>query len=269
MCTDICINILSDFLFLLLSVLVARFFYMGFRRRKLLNFFGIGKTKRIAIYISNLRIQPTNFNGEIIPSGTQISFDQYPLGGAFGIDGLLHSYSGHAIVKGELDAANQYRDLFNYFIPSLSDKSNILGTILLSDIKMAIISSPNSDAEIETSSTIISFGGPVYNVASSIIERLQNSQVAFSEESVSFTVEGIPAFTDLAYGFIERIFDKVNNRYCFYIAGLSEMSTVRAAQHLAFEWKKISEKHNDKEYFLIVLKFDSNNTNNWTVVLER
>jgi hypothetical protein len=269
MLENILTNIVSDMIFLLLSVLTACLVLILPQRRKLLRFFGIKEQKRMVVYISNLQIRPSSSSTQVVASGTMAPVSYSTPGGAFGIDDTLCSYTGNAVVFSEIMAANQYRDLFNFFIPSLSDKSNLLGTILFSDVKVATFISPKINENIESYGAIIALGSPGYNAVSSYIERELQSQVTFSDENDKFQVEGIPSFADLNYGFVERVFDKVNNRTCFYIAGLFEESTIRASQYLIAQWKNLQKRHGHDKPFVIVLKFDTMNKNNWTLVLER
>ena len=53
-------------------------------------------------------------------------------------------------------------------------------------------------------------------------------------------------------GLVERLIDTRNNRYVFYVAGLSE--TARAAQFLALEWRQLASKFGDRTPFLVMLR---------------
>ena len=80
---DVGVNLFSDLVFIILSLLIYWAYYLFTERRKLLKFFGIWGSKKIIIYISNLNIL---------------------LGGAAGIDGLRYSFQGSAIAAEESKA---------------------------------------------------------------------------------------------------------------------------------------------------------------------
>ena len=90
----------------------------------MLCFFNITETKRLVIYLSNLRI---------------IS------GGSIGIDNQTRAYSGTTVVYGEQDTATKYKERFNYLIPSLSESPSLWSKILFADIKVTSLPSPLSE----------------------------------------------------------------------------------------------------------------------------
>lgn len=146
---DIGINLVSDLIF---SILVFIFFYAVFlttKRRKLLRFFGIEKTKKLTIFTSNLIVE------------------RY---GALGNDGVRYSYRGTAIPNEESKAATQIQNLFNYFLPSQVEKPGFLSKLLISDVEVKVFPSPIEENMVEQSSSIISLGFPPYNLISRYIE---------------------------------------------------------------------------------------------------
>lgn len=146
---DIVINILSDFLTLILGISIYWLFFLIVRRNELLKFFGISKNKKVSIYLSNVRVQ------------------KY---GSKGLGGILYSYQGQSIPYEESKAAIQLKSLFNYFLPSLFEKPKLLSKLLISDIDANVIASPDEENIIDTSSSIISLGFPAYNSVSNNIE---------------------------------------------------------------------------------------------------
>lgn len=151
-------NIISDILFLLVLVVLGWALLVITRRANLLRFFGVGESRRMVVYLSNLRIVR---------------------GGAIGIDGRQRSYQGATITFLEMLVANRFRDVFNYLLPSLSDRPGILSKLLVSDVQVQLIHSPLNEGELERSSPFITLGSPAYNIASRFAEEKLHSQARF------------------------------------------------------------------------------------------
>jgi len=151
-------NLLSDAIFLLLAIFLGWVIFQFFRRNKKLEFFQIKETRRIVIYVANLRVRKC---------------------GAIGIDNQIRSYAGQAIAYKEIQCANQFRDFFNYLIPSLADRPGILSKLLISDVKVEIAISPLTEAQLEKQASFITFGSPAYNMASQFLHDKHLSKVTF------------------------------------------------------------------------------------------
>ncbi|MEN6580327.1 MAG: hypothetical protein ABFD05_06810 [Anaerolineaceae bacterium] len=326
MLCDIGTNLLSDVIF---SLLVFIFFYVIFlltKRRKLLRFFGIEKTKKLTIFTSNLIVEKF---------------------GSLGNDGYRYSYQGTAIPNEESKAASRLQTLFNYFLPSQIDKPGFVSKLLISDVDVKIFPSPVQENTIEQNASIISIGLPPYNLISRFVESSLNpharldyikptetdlhpdgnsnksqrlipsdnsagtavpsgiaitsgsivpSGVALTSGSVvpsgiagvtntsSYTgdtsassvresegneerplqpvirVQDVPPFADTCIGFVQKIFDSKNNRFFFYVAGLSENSTAGSAYYLASNWEDLNKTYGSDTAFCVLLKVS--NTNN-------
>jgi len=290
-------GVISNFVFLAITIVIGWCIFRFTRRTQLLKFFGINESRRIAIYLSELKLEQ---------------------GDASGIDNRFYSYTGSAVAFGEMQSANRFRDLFNYFLPSLSDVPNFLSKLLISDVHVQLQHSPASTGEIEYSASFITFGSPVYNLASRFVESKLHSKAQFSLQKTAFTnsdrttnlgimglveihdspspipsgtpipekrfetpseplqwinqttinVEGIPPLHDSTYGFVERIIDHENKRSVFYVAGISELSTVGAANFLITEWGKLQQKFGNDKNFLVMLKFEPNDYRRWAKIFE-
>ena len=291
-------NIVSNFLFVLLGLLIGWAILKVLRRDKLLYFFGVASSRRIVIYISNLRVQ---------------SF------GAIGIDNVNRSYQGSTAAFYELQSAIKLRDLFNYLLPSLSEKPGLLAKLLISDILVQVLHSPLQKSQLDNSSPFIAMGSPAFNVASKYIEEELQSQVKFrlgtiapwkslmtpyglgptahstqtpiyptgssytpsaspagavepgaEEIPPAFLISGLAPITDTSYGFVERLIDTRHaNRHIFYVAGLSEIATAGAAQFLVTEWQRLSNKNGKQAPFLVMLRFEPTDLTKWNIIFER
>lgn len=302
-------NLISDVLFILLAVIFGWIIFRFSRRAKLLDFFGIGKSRRITIYISNLRVKT---------------------GGAVGIDGQELSYQGSTAAFGEMVEANRFRNLFNYLLPSLSENPGLWSKLLISDVHVQLLISPLVETQIEGSTSFISLGGPAFNIASRIAENRLHSKARFSTIAVQEThtpslhsssnaesdysgatgahvlnisvldtaahveppqvitqsgialnqhqaakqlsalqVDGVPPMTETTYGFVERLIDHENKRSIFYVAGISELATAGAAHYLISQWEKLAGKYGTEKGFLVMLRFEPDDYRRWSVVFER
>lgn len=243
-------GIIANLIFTILIIFFGWIIYYLTERRKLLSFFNIQSTKRLVIYISNLRIQQ---------------------GGALGVDGQPRAYQGTTVVYNEQRVAIKYKESFNYLVPSLSESPSFLSKILFADIKVIILPSPLKESEVESNCSTISFGSPGYNKVSELIESDSKTIVRFSQNNSQIFIDNIPSLTDGNNGFIQRIYSNQDGQKLsrFYVAGLSELGTIGAANYLAANWKRIRKKYNDDESFLIVLRFPTINLDNYTIVLER
>jgi hypothetical protein len=242
------LDVLSHFIFAILLLVIGWLLYFFTERKKQLNFFGIKTTKRIVIYLSNLRIVR---------------------GGSIGIDNNPRAYSGTTVVYNEQLVASKFKERFNFLLPSLSENSSILNNILFADIKVTILPSPLTLGEIDATTSLISFGSPGYNLTSKYIEDDRKSIVAFSNDMQAMKIDHVSDFSDTASGFIQKLVDSNSGRCTFYTAGLSELGTIGAANYLCSNWKILHEKYGSEKQFIVMLKFDNGNWDNWTIVLER
>jgi hypothetical protein len=161
---DIGINLLSDVIFLVVALLIWGAYYLFSDRMQLLKFFEIWGSKKIAIYISNLNVL---------------------LGGTTGIDGSRYSFRGSSIAAEESKAATRLQNLFNYFLPKQVDKPELLNKLLISDIDVTIIPSPNNMNAIEQSASIIVIGSPAYNLASTSVQNDNRTLAKFENAQVT------------------------------------------------------------------------------------
>lgn len=247
---DILSGVIANFIFTILIIVSGWIIYYLTERRKLLDFFNIRRTKRLVIYISNLRIIK---------------------GGSIGVDNKPRAFQGGTVVYNEQVTANKYKERFNYLVPSLSESPSFLSKIVFSDIKVTILPSPLKEDEVESNCSIVSFGSPGYNKVSEIIEKANNSSVKFSEDNTSISIKNLPLIRDDRNGFIQRLNcnqDK-QEKNKFYVAGLSELGTVGAANYLVSNWKQLKKKYKNDESFLIVLRFPTSNLDNYTIDLEK
>jgi len=243
-------GVISNFIFLILLIAIGWLLYFFTERRKLLEFFGIKDSKRLVIYLGNLRITH---------------------GGSLGVDNRPRNYSGTTIVYNEQLTASKYKEQFNYLIPSLSDSPSFLSKILFSDIKVTSIPSPLKKNEIEVNCSLVSFGSPGYNKVSEEIETYSETKIKFSNDFQSIELDNLPPLKDTLNGFIQRLIlhNDGQTRSVFYVAGLSEHGTIGAANYLIDNWRQLRKKYGENKSFTIVIRFPNSNYENFTIVSER
>ena len=296
-------NLLSDALFILL-ILILGWLWVHFTRRTQLHaFFGVSGSRRIVIYLSNIRV---------------LTF------GAVGLSGQKMSYQGSTVAHGEMLAANRIRDLFSFIIPSASEGPTFLSRLLFSDVLVQVLLSPLDAHDVDAQAPLISLGSPAYSAASLFIETntpggarfrfgvLRSKEVDASppfaihpvagstdtevhilpyrggtvsmpsaspslpadpkheeEKPSAILVRGVPDITGTNYAFVQRTFDASNGRPLFYVAGLSEAATASAAQFLASHWQYLRRRHGASASFLTMLTFEPPDFRKWSVVFER
>jgi hypothetical protein len=241
------LNIAAAFTVIALLILAGSLLVRQ-KRKRLIAFFGISKSKRLRAYISHLRIA---------------------LGGAFGADGLPRSMSGSAVPVGELQLVSIYGRLFNYSIPALQEQPGFWRHVLLTDVQLEVSPAPLQDSEIEKGCSILCFGSPGYNVASKWIEDTLNPVARFIPSGLAIEVDGVAPFTDALTGFAQRIRIGDGAAAAFYVAGMSEAATMAAAYYLASEWEQLDATFGTRKNFCVVLKAEPLDYRNYTVVLER
>jgi len=243
-------SVIGTFIYTLLIIVIGWGVYYITGRRKLLKFWGISDTKRLVIYLSNINVVK---------------------GGSRGLDNTYKTYSGLTVLYNEQNVASKFKEKFNYLVPSLSDSPSFLSKIFFADIQVGSKISPSIVSEVESVSSIISFGSPAYNIASSMIESCENSSVKFIEDMTCIQIKNVPNIKDPTNGFIQKlVINNDNNHRClFYVAGLAEQGTIGAAHYLVDNWNVLQKKYKDNESFIILLRFPTSDYKNYTIDFER
>src|SRR5260370_20498905 len=115
------INVASNFIFLSILVVLGLVVHYLTKRRALLKFFRIGKTKRINLYLSRLRVSPF---------------------AAIGVDCLPRSFGGLAIPFAESRYITLFQRLFNYGVPVVASQPGLLKWLLVFDVEVVSLTSP-------------------------------------------------------------------------------------------------------------------------------
>lgn len=146
-------NIVADVLLIILGIVVAWVWVRLTYRKRLQDFFNVGEVKRLLIYISRIDVKAF---------------------GAIGVDKYKMSYEGVSVDYQEMQVANQIKELFSFFIPKLAEASKSIGSLLLSDVYVQVLVSPQNESDIDAQSPIITLGSPALNKVSSFVEKQQS-----------------------------------------------------------------------------------------------
>ena len=147
-------NICADLLLLFLGIAGAWAWARFTHRRRLQDFFNVSDIKRLLIYISRIDVKAF---------------------GALGVDKYKMSYEGVSVDYQEMQVGNQIKEMFRFFIPKLAEASKGIGTLLLSDVSVQVLVSPENESDIDAQSPIITLGSPALNKVSSFVEKQQDT----------------------------------------------------------------------------------------------
>ena len=243
-CQDLLVNLLADFIVVLISIVGAAVLYLGPRLR-VRKFFSLDDSRNIAIYVSNIRYDPMKAP-------------------AVGVDDQSATIGEgtETVSFRELMAANCFQELLTRLFPSLPELVSVLGKLRISGVQVQILPSPKEQEDFDPTPPFISIGGPAFNAASGFIQKNLNSRIqcrVINGHNTEIKIRDMPhmsPITDPYYGFIERIVHPQG--YIFYAVGSSSIGSAGAAYHLATQWKKLCKKHGDGP-FLKIIKVDRNN----------
>lgn len=244
---DYLINLAASFTFVLV-VIVFGWILIRRKRKRLLLFFGVKESGRLNLWFSLLRIIP---------------------GGAIGADGAPRSFGGNALPSGELEFLPLYQRLFNYIVPALQEQPGFWRNILLSDLQIEAAPSPVNPADVQRSSSLVSFGSPGYNSVSFWVENSLQSLGHFIQQNSAIELSGVPQFADPLDGFVQRVRIGDGPAVAFYVAGMSEQATKASAYYLAAHWQLLQGAFGNRQNFCIVLKADTGDYRKCVVLLER
>jgi len=220
----------------LLAVLIGILFVIVFKKRKLLNFFGLNKQDKLSVYFSTLSI----------PSGAANSHN---------LKGI--SFQGLVIPEYEYKMIPFFSNLFSPINLGESVLKGVMNKLFLGDITISYLSSPLTFNSVN-SNNIISLGGPGSNIiAFNFMNNGKtwlkfangNSAIEIAKGHTKGKLIGVATPQD-DFGILEKIFDSKNNRFIFFAAGINYSATVGAAYYLAMNWEKIHKEYGNKEFSL-------------------
>lgn len=225
-------NISSDFIFIILLILLGYLWISLTRRNKLYRFFALNRLEpKVIIYTSNLGVSQ---------KGSTVDFR-----------GLPRSYTGSAIPEYELSMIPPILRLFNTIVPGVDELPNILKKITLSEVDIEHQASPSKREEIDFSkSTIFTFGSPGYNCVSEYVQNDLNPLMKMLKDNMeireSETNQVVGSGRNVA--FLQKVYEKNNKRWVFYTAGIDENGTKGSLLYLIRNWRELFKKYDDKQF---------------------
>lgn len=231
-------NIFSDFIFIILLILLGYLWVSLTKRNKLYRFFGLNRLNpKVIIYTSNLGVSQ---------KGATVDFR-----------GLPRSYTGSTIPEYELSMIPPVLRLFNTIIPGADELPNILKKLTLSEIDIEYRTSPVKKEEIDVSkTTIFTFGSPGYNCVSEYVQNNLNPLMKMLKDNME--IRGSESDQVIGSGrnvaFLQKLYDKDNKRWIFYTAGIDENGTKGSLLYLIRNWQELFKRY-DNMQFAICFEF--------------
>jgi hypothetical protein len=223
----------SNFLTLAILIVLGWLVYYSGSRRPRLSFFGIRRTKKLVVYLSNLGVRS---------------------GGSTGVDGTPSSFGESAIPVYEAKLMPALQRLFNYVVPGMEGLPGFLNRLLLSDVDVEILASPLDVKEIEGDFTFMAVGSPGYNLAASYVENSLHSIGRFTDDMAAVTLPGaVPLSGD--HAFVQRAGN--SKRTAIYVAGATSRATTGAVRFLATRWRYLHKKYPRGKAFCVMLLITS------------
>ncbi len=241
-------NVVSEFIAIALIVATGWLVYKLTGRARLLRFFDCAASKRVVLYLSNLRVRA---------------------GGSLGVDDVPRAFNEVAIPLYEVNLVSLFQRLFNFVVPGVDSQPGFLRSLLISDVAVDVLASPLQDDEIERSATLIAVGSPGYNVASRRIERAFHALGTFNTDMNALCLSGAPPLVDPGCAFVQRAVDPVSGQTVFYVAGPTSVGTTAAAYFLASRWKYLATKYPGNRPFCVMLRVTGTDSRRCEILYER
>ena len=226
-------NVASNYITIVIAIIVGAVIYQFSRRRSLLSFFGCSKTRRIRLYLSNLYIPPFAATD---PSG------------------LPRSFEGSAIPGYELPFVPAIFRLFLAPVPGLSDQPGWWKALALRDVEIDASPSPRSVADIDESATLITVGSGGYNVVSREVEENFQPRVQV-EPGAPFQVTSPDVqYQGPEYAIVAKCRHPSREQWAFYVAGASQFGTTSAFNYLIQNWSSLRKQFGDESPFAVTIR---------------
>jgi hypothetical protein len=226
------VNILSNVLSLIVVGLVSLIVFVATRRRRLRSFFGLRRTGRLLVYVSNLGLEPFSSRG---------------------VDGALRSYSGGALPEYETYLVAAIQRFFDSVTPSIRQRGGPLRLLRWVDSNIEIVPSPPSTDMLRSDGSLLAIGSPAYNAASQAIDDDPRTLARFARDNAAVQAKDGPLFSDQDVAFVQRT-SVADGRTAFYVAGTSILGTTAATVYLLDHWRELRRRYRRNRPFCVVLR---------------
>jgi hypothetical protein len=154
-------------------------------------------------------------------------------------------------------------------IPGANSLPGFLKYLILSDITVNVMASPDTQDGVERSSTIIAVGSPGYNRVSERVEAAFHSFATFVSDNRAMQLGSNAAVTDLNAGFVQKAIDQSSGQIAFYVAGPSSLGTSGAALYLVTQWKRLAKRYPGNTPFCVMIRTTRDDGRHHEVLFER
>jgi hypothetical protein len=229
-------GVASNFIFLVIVALLGWIAYLLVRRRPLVRFFDLRRTRRLVIYTSTLQV---------------------PRFTSSGVDGQTYSFGGPAIPAYEATTAAALQRLFHSAAPGVSGISGWLRHLRFVDLDVVVETSPPTPDDVTRTETFIAVGSPAYNAASVKVQTDFRGKGRFRQDTGTMEVAGKDYHGDVCL--LERVTDPARGQTAFYAAGHSVAGTAGAVNHLRANWRSLVKRY--KGDFCLLLQVNADGSN--------
>jgi hypothetical protein len=225
---DIASNIIANVVFWLAGGLTVAY-VVGWKRRKLVDFFGLGKQNRLLVYMTSRPVyEPFDERGipseefQLVPtiSSLFLSSQLGPIPEAF--SGLIDSFW------------------------------------LIKRPSIEFLASPQDAEDIRFANTIC-VGGPAYNTATAYYSKACSPYFALSHAGDGWRAhilrgtragESVTADEGWDLGILNKCYDVEHGTTIFIVAGIGINGTIAAAEHLVSNWQTLQTAYKAEEFGL-------------------
>ena len=245
MANNIFAGVIANFLFTVITVIALYILYFILRRRSLHAFFGVNPHGEVIVYLSRLEVKPF---------------------GALGAIGEPLAFSGTAVSSHEAAAATKIETLFKVSVPGKAVQPSWLAWVLVADVSIRVVPAPTPGEGISFHSTVITVGGPAFNIVSRAVQHDLKAPVGFNDKSTNIMLPNLPPVESCSQSFIARI--RHNRGFVFYCAGLNQVTTAAALLYLATSWQSLHRKYQRTPSFYVLLESAAHDYSDTRVVAE-
>lgn len=206
--------------------------YSHFRRRPLLSFFGVYRTRRLYLFLSQISVLS---------------------GGSIGNDRRPRSFQGRAITFLESLAIARFQHLFRVPAKGIGTFVRHFRRIVLDDVVVEAFPAQHTLTDFDRSTSFVTLGSPGYNGVSGWIERNRSIFAQFADDNKMISINGVNVQSDAHpnLAFLQKLSMHADGRVAFYAAGITEISTLSAYKMLIDEWSELRRQFGNREFCVV------------------
>jgi hypothetical protein len=231
---DVWLNVWANFL----AIIIGIIFLDIFKKRNLINFFGLKKQNKLTIYLSSL----------YIPHNTALTYTN-----------KIISFQGLVIPEYEHQVIPFFSNLFTLITTGKNVFHTILNKMLLGNVDISYINTPLQINSISFHN-LICIGGPSANIVTNYYLRSNLNWLGFNSTNNGIEIKkgkrkgqvlGLNNSNE-DFGILEKIIDKKNDSIVFIAAGGNYMATKAAAYYLSENWRNLQKEFKNNGFALCI-----------------